>query len=75
MIENTYTLRESLYIFFTASFFGIQEFYFKNRIMHNVQMHTGATRKLLYGLLFSTGDNPLAKARGLSSRTHAHPIQ
>ena len=32
-------------------------------------MHAGAVRELLYGLCVCMGDKPLAKARGLSSRT------
>ena len=43
--------------------------------MHKVQMHAGAIRKLLYGLCVCMGDNPRAKARGLSFRTDAQTIQ
>ena len=43
--------------------------------MHNEQMHAGAKRKLVYGMCVCTGDNPLAKARGLSSRTDKQTIQ
>ena len=35
------------------------------------KMNAGAISKLLYGFYVCTGDNPLAKASGLSSRTHA----
>ena len=35
-------------------------------------MHAAAIRKLL---IVCTGDNPLAKARGLSSRTHIRLIE
>ena len=37
-------------------------------------MHTGAISKLEYGSCVCTGDNPLADARGLSSRTDAQTI-
>ena len=40
--------------------------------MHKVHMHAGAIRQLLYDCAFVPEDNPLAKARGLSSRTYAH---
>ena len=43
--------------------------------MNKLQLHTCAIRKLLYGLCVSTGDNRIAKARELSSRTHAQTIQ
>ena len=36
-------------------------------------MHAGEISKLLYGLCVCTGDNPIAKARGLSSRTAHKP--
>ena len=39
------------------------------------QMHAGAIKKLVYGLCVCIGDNPLAKARGLSLRTDAQTIQ
>ena len=42
--------------------------------MHKVQMHAGAIMKLAYGFA-SVPDNPLAKVRGLSSRTDAQNIQ
>ena len=44
--------------------------------VHTVQMHAGPIRKLysLY-MYILTGDNPLAKARGLSSRTDNQTIQ
>ena len=35
--------------------------------MYKVQMHAGAIGKLLYGFASVRNDNPLAKARGLSS--------
>ena len=34
-------------------------------------MHPGSIRKLLHDLCICIGDNPLAKSRGLSSRTDA----
>ena len=49
--------------------------YIKYLAIHKVQMHAGARRKLLYGLCICTSDNPLAKARGLSSRTDAQTMQ
>ena len=42
--------------------------------MHKVQLYAGAIRKLLYGLCTCTESSPLAKARGLSSRTDAHTM-
>ena len=42
--------------------------------MYKVQMHTGAISKLEYGSCVCTGDNPLADARGLFSRTDAQTI-
>ena len=42
--------------------------------MHSVQMNAGAISKLLYGVASVRGDNPHAKARGLSTRTDAHTI-
>ena len=53
----------------------IEMFYIKRLSMYKVHMHAAALRKLLYGLYVCTGDNPLAKARGLSSRTYAQTIQ
>ena len=50
-------------------------FYIKYLTMHKVHMHAGAIRKLLYGLCVCTGDNPLAKARVLSSLTYAQTMQ
>ena len=57
---------------FIAPLSDIPMFYIKYLTMHKVQMHAVAIRQLLYGLC--TGDNPLAKARGLSSRTYAQTI-
>ena len=37
-------------------------------------MHTGAISWLEHGSCVCTGDDPLANARGLSSRTDAHTI-
>ena len=37
--------------------------------------NVGAIRTLVYVLRVCTGDNPLAKARGLSSRTNRHTTQ
>ena len=53
----------------------ISMFYVKYLIMHKVHMHAAAIRQLLYGLCVCTGDNPLAKAHGLSSCTYAQTIQ
>ena len=53
-----------------APFIDIPMFYIKYLTMHNVQMHSGAIRKLLHGLA-----NSLAKARGLSPRKDAQTIQ
>ena len=50
-------------------------FTFKQLTVHNMQMHAGAKRKLLYHLCVRTDDNPLAKARGLSSGTYAQTIK
>ena len=38
-------------------------------------MHAGAIRKLLNSLFICTGENPLAKAGGLSSLIDAQTIQ
>ena len=46
-------------------------FYIKYLTMH---MHAGAIRQLLYGLCVCSGNNALAKARGLSSRTYTQTI-
>ena len=45
--------------------------------MYKVYVHAGAIRKVLNGcwLCVCTGDNPLAKARGLSSRPYAQTIR
>ena len=43
--------------------------------MHKVQVYAGAKSTVLYGLFVCMGDNPLAKARGLSSHTDAQAIQ
>ena len=53
-------------------------FYAEYLTMYTVHIHAGAIGSLLYGLCVckgDNGDNPLAKARGLSSRTYAQPIQ
>ena len=42
-------------------------FYIKLFTIHNVQMHAGAIRNLLYGLCVCVGDNQQVKDRGLSS--------
>ena len=55
--------------FLIAPFIDIPMFYIKYHAMNKVQMHAGAIRQLLYGSCVRTGANPLAKARGLSSRT------
>ena len=41
--------------------------------VHNELMHACSLSKLLYSWYICTGDNPLAKARGLSSHTDAQP--
>ena len=51
-----------------------QKFNIKYLVMYKVQMHTGAKSKLDYGSCVCTGDNPLADARGLSSRTDAQTL-
>ena len=50
-------------------------FYIKYLTLHEVHMHAGAIRQLLYGCAYIREDNPLAKARGLSSRIYAQTIQ
>ena len=42
--------------------------------MHSVQMHAAAIRTLLYSLCTCKGDNPLTKARRLSSSTEAQSM-
>ena len=69
------SFREKCYIHIIASSIDISMFNVKYLAMHTVQVHAGAIRKVLYGLCFYTGDNPLAKARGLSSCTDAQTIQ
>ena len=58
-----------------APFVDIPMLNVKYFAMHKVQIHAGAIRQLLYGFCVCTGDNPLAKARGLSSRTDTQIIQ
>ena len=53
----------------------IPMFYIKYLTLHEVHMHAGAIRQLLYGCAYIREDNPLAKARGLSSRIYAQTIQ
>ena len=50
--------------------------YIKYLTMRKVHMHAGAIRQLLYGCVYNvcTGDYPLAKDRGFSSRTYAQTI-
>ena len=50
-------------------------FYIKYLTIHEVHIHAVAKRQLLYGCAYVREDNPLAKARGLSSRTYAQAIQ
>ena len=57
-----------------CTYIDIQKFNTKYLVMYKVQMHTGAISKLEYGPSVCTGDNPLADARGLSSRTDAQTI-
>ena len=42
--------------------------------MYKVQMHAGAIRKLLYSFASVRDNNPLAKARGLSSLREFHQV-
>ena len=60
--------------YFIATFVDISTFYINYLAMHKVRMHAGAIRKLLYGLRFCVGNNPLATACGLSSLTYARTI-
>ena len=53
----------------------IRMFFIGYLTIHKVHMHAGAISQLLYGLCAYTGDNPRAKARGLSSRTYAQTVQ
>ena len=57
-----------------CTYIDIQKFNIKYLVMYKVQMHTGVISKLEYGSCVCTGDNPLADARGLSSRTDAQTI-
>ena len=57
-----------------CTYIDIQKFNTKYLVMYKVQMHTGAISKLEYGSCVCTGDNQLADARGLSSRTDAQTI-
>ena len=57
---------------FIARIIDIPMFNVKYREMHIVQMHAGA---ILTGLCACMENNPLAKARGLSSRTDTETIQ
>ena len=52
-------------------------FYINYLTIYKVQMHANTCTiiKLLFGLCVCMGDNPLAKARGLSSHTDAQTIQ
>ena len=54
----------------TTSALDILMFYIKYLTICKVQMHAGAIRKLFCGLCICTGDNRLAKARGISYRTN-----
>ena len=54
------TIQKSIIYMNTAPLSDIQIFYIKYLTMHKVHMHTGAIR-----LCVCTGDNLLAKARGL----------
>ena len=54
----------------------ISMFYSKYLTIHKVHMRAGAIRQLLYSCMYvCMGDNPLAQARGLSSRSYAQTIQ
>ena len=50
-------------------------FYIKYLTMYKMHMHAGAIRQLLCGCAYVQEDNPLAKARGLSSRTYSQTIE
>ena len=50
-------------------------FYMKYLTMYEVHMHAEAIRTLLHGCAYVREENPLTKARGLSSRTYAQTIQ
>ena len=43
--------------------------------MCKMHTHAGEIREVIVWLCVYTGDNPLAKAHGLSSRTYAQTIQ
>ena len=43
-------------------------------VMHKVQVHNKTISYLVYGSCVCTDDNPLAKARGLSSHTDGRTI-
>ena len=55
---------ERLYPIFNGKYFA----------MRKVQMHAGAKMQVIVWFCVGTGDNPLAKASGLSSRSHAKTI-
>ena len=75
-MQDTNTCFYSFCVFTTllAHLSDIRLFYSRYPTMHKVHMYAGATRQLLYECA-RTGDNRLAKARGLSSRTYAQTIQ
>ena len=60
---------QTWYSVFIAPFIDIPMFNIKCLAMHKVQVHAGAI-----SICLCTGDNPLAKACGLSSCTHAQTI-
>ena len=49
-------------------------FNIKYLMMHKVQVQNKAISYLVYGSCVCAGDNPLAKARGLPSRTDGRTI-
>ena len=59
----------NILIYFNAPLNDIQMFYTKYLTMDKMHTLADAIRKLLYGCAYVGEDNPLAKARGLSSRT------
>ena len=62
--------------FITVPFTEITIFYIKYlTLCTKCKMHAGAIKKLLNGMCNCMGDNPLAKACGLSSGTGAQIIQ
>ena len=61
-------------MFSYCTYVDSQKLNIKYLVMYKVQIRTGAISYLEYGSCVCTGDNPLADARGLSSRTDAQTI-